>query len=943
MARSQRFRTFSLILSNLLIPIAVLVFATGFFPYKPVLPGLATWEDGEELGSDGRGAVGGDGRVEAPFNKVIFMVVDALRSDFVYGHKSEMKFTQSLIRAGNALPFTAHATPPTVTMPRIKAFTTGSVPSFLDLLLNFAESDTSSSLANQDTWLAQLRALPDSKLAFYGDDTWLKLFPPPFFDRSDGTTSFFVSDFTEVDFNVTRHLPEELGKEDWNALVLHYLGLDHIGHKTGPSGPAMPGKQKEMDDVVKMIWRAMEREEALGETLLVLAGDHGMNAGGNHGGSGPGETEPALVFISPSFGGDGKDRECPTVPKEGTEFQFYERVEQSDVVPTLAGLMGFPVPKNSLGVAVEGIKDVLGEQGLRDVLRRNAQQMMQIVGATFGEEQLNVTIGLYRATLNKTNPESCDYVRGEQQGLAGRAARATLLHGTDDEATALQDFLYDAQDVLSSTASSYDIPRMVGGTALALVSVILTALAFTSLWPPTTAGLALTFFVTLYGIMMFASSYVEEEQHFWYWLTPAWLTLLATKEARQGSSLRLWSSYGVPRAALAVPVIALHRIMISWNQTGQKHAGEPDIVQTVFPVHHKLMWVLVLVTYLYIGFDMAATTLNDLVIREVAVSVAFVVVLASVVFKLNFTQADAPELVLGLGQRVRDFTEDLDLVAQARVVFVMLGLASMFVVVATMMAGQAAGSERKGPSLIERLQPLLTLFLVTQTRTPNIPLFLLICVQRMALSRLLRQRQPLTVAVTVMLLSQTTYFAFGGSNSISSIDLGNAYNGIADYNVGLVALLVFVGNWAGAVWWCSAAMIMLREDAAVIDAYNDQKPGKKHEESVEGTRSWVQEERNRLHNGALAAARTSTTSRRPEQQLESRDSARYQTYLAALTCFVSASLIAVMAACTALRTHLFIWTVFSPKYLYSMAWAMGWHLGLNVGMGSLLWWLGSLR
>jgi predicted AlkP superfamily pyrophosphatase or phosphodiesterase len=102
-------------------------------------------------------------------------------------------FQYSLIRSGAAIPFTAHATPPTVTMPRVKALTTGSVPSFLDLILNFAESDTSSSLATQDTWLAQLRAQPHGSLVFYGDDTWLKLFPGDFFARAEGTSSFFVS------------------------------------------------------------------------------------------------------------------------------------------------------------------------------------------------------------------------------------------------------------------------------------------------------------------------------------------------------------------------------------------------------------------------------------------------------------------------------------------------------------------------------------------------------------------------------------------------------------------------------------------------------------------------------------------------------------------------------------------------------------------------------
>lgn len=42
-------------------------------------------------------------------------------------------------------------------------------------------------------------------------------------------------DFYEVDDNVTRNIPWELRQDDWNGMVLHYLGLDHIGHKSGPA------------------------------------------------------------------------------------------------------------------------------------------------------------------------------------------------------------------------------------------------------------------------------------------------------------------------------------------------------------------------------------------------------------------------------------------------------------------------------------------------------------------------------------------------------------------------------------------------------------------------------------------------------------------------------------------------------------------------------------
>lgn len=57
-----------LVASNALIPVAILVFATGFFPYKPYLPGLARFED-VDYGPP----------APAVFDKLVFMVIDALR------------------------------------------------------------------------------------------------------------------------------------------------------------------------------------------------------------------------------------------------------------------------------------------------------------------------------------------------------------------------------------------------------------------------------------------------------------------------------------------------------------------------------------------------------------------------------------------------------------------------------------------------------------------------------------------------------------------------------------------------------------------------------------------------------------------------------------------------------------------------------------------------
>ena len=89
-------RVLSGILANILIPLAALIFATGFFPYKPVLPGLATFaaEDArEEL--DMLKELDRPARV---FDKVVFMVVDALRRSVIifFGSDGLRKFETAL-------------------------------------------------------------------------------------------------------------------------------------------------------------------------------------------------------------------------------------------------------------------------------------------------------------------------------------------------------------------------------------------------------------------------------------------------------------------------------------------------------------------------------------------------------------------------------------------------------------------------------------------------------------------------------------------------------------------------------------------------------------------------------------------------------------------------------------------------------------------------------
>ncbi|OAA59355.1 Alkaline-phosphatase-like, core domain protein [Cordyceps fumosorosea ARSEF 2679] len=852
--------TLLLTIANLLIPVSILIFATGFFPYKPFLPGLAEFEVLESGPPP-----------PAPFDKLVFVVIDALRSDFVYAHGSGFEYTQSLIRDGAAIPFTAYARSPTVTMPRLKAITTGSIPSFVDLILNIDEGDKSSALAAQDTWLAQLKAKDTGKLLMYGDDTWLKLFPD-FFDRHDGTSSFFVTDFTEVDNNVTRHINGELQNEDWSLMVLHYLGLDHIGHKSGPRSSNMFPKQQEMDSIVRTIYDSISSKKHLESTLLVVCGDHGMNDAGNHGASSPGETSPALLFLSPKLKGVAPATyESPALP--GDEFDFYSQVEQSDIVPTVAALLGFPVSKNNLGAFIpEFLPFWPRPRDKIQILVRNARQILNTVTAAFGPELFDVASTEDPCQLEPTdiNELACDW-----RWITQRAQSLNADDAIDQEwLTATSRWIRKAQELMSSMASNYDMPRLYAGLGLGIAAVIAAMVAASKgdlLWSPTARPLLLISFS--YGAMMFASSYVEEEHHFWYWTVTLWLTFLGIKAIRRSGKFS--SSGGYLVALLAV------RITRSWNQTGQKFAGEPDIVKLFVHRYPAALWIAVIAMYGVTWAQMLPSLEGIPFIA--ATSVTSVLISSAFTFKLAFTTADAPELVVGFTRTLHDKFEGQSLLWRARIVFLVLGLLASFAIV------RGVSGRRRQPRAASRvLHELLTLFVMTQSRAANIPIFLLAHIIYCAIDA--RQMTLAEITTSSILLQYVSFFAAGGSNAISSVDVSSAYNGVADFNVAAVGVLTFVGNWAGPIYWASAATALLLD---------------KH------------------HAGGERGV--------------------FRQHVALLAVFATASAAFVMAACIAMRTHLFIWTVFSPKYLYAMAWNIAQHLVVNIGLSGALFWLGTRK
>jgi phosphatidylinositol glycan class O len=192
-----------------------------------------------------------------PFKRVLWLLVDALRYDFaVYQdeqgdhplpvYRNRMPYIRDLLQSHpeNARLFKFVADPPTTTMQRLKALTTGSLPTFIDIGSNF------NSYAVSEDSLPYQAKQNCRNVTFIGDDTWLGLYPGMLTKVFD-YPSLNVQDLDTVDNGVKEKLGPELAKGDAELVIGHMLGVDHVGHTYGPSHWTMGKKLTEMNEFIQ--------------------------------------------------------------------------------------------------------------------------------------------------------------------------------------------------------------------------------------------------------------------------------------------------------------------------------------------------------------------------------------------------------------------------------------------------------------------------------------------------------------------------------------------------------------------------------------------------------------------------------------------------------------------------------------------------------------------
>ena len=191
-----------------------------------------------------------------PYKRAVWLLVDALRYDFVLFddslpdpvpvYRNKLPFIRDLLRdnSGNTRLFKFVADPPTTTMQRLKALTTGSLPTFIDVGSNF-----NSYAVSEDSLPYQFKA-NRRNLTFIGDDTWLGLYPDMLTKVFD-YPSLNVQDLDTVDNGVMQHLGPELSLGDADLVIGHMLGVDHVGHTYGPSHWIIEKKLTQVNNFIR--------------------------------------------------------------------------------------------------------------------------------------------------------------------------------------------------------------------------------------------------------------------------------------------------------------------------------------------------------------------------------------------------------------------------------------------------------------------------------------------------------------------------------------------------------------------------------------------------------------------------------------------------------------------------------------------------------------------
>jgi len=288
--------------------------------------------------------------------KVLLIVVDALRDDTAFDPARMPHVAEA---AGRGASGVATSTSLSMTVPGVRAIGCGTASDYLDLFENWGTV-----VSGKPNLLANLKQAGIST-GIIGDIVWARMYRPwlDMIQTETGLSAFeYYIHSTEKPDRVHAGRARD-ALQNGSAprfLVVHFVGLDHAGHAWGPSSDRYAAAARSMDAKIDGLLRLVDAD-----TTVVITSDHAMTNRGGHGGSDAEARRTPLVMVG-----------------RGIRQVSGLAVDQVDLTPTLAALMGVPIPAQSTGRIIHEALDLSHEERERRLVL-NRDQLLHLLEATY--------------------------------------------------------------------------------------------------------------------------------------------------------------------------------------------------------------------------------------------------------------------------------------------------------------------------------------------------------------------------------------------------------------------------------------------------------------------------------------------------------------------------------------------------------------------------------
>lgn len=302
-----------------------------------------------------------EGQPTAPLaTQVVLVIIDGLREDAVV----DMPTLSLLQREGATARSLVR--PPTYSQPTWTTLVTGAWPELNGAALLNAPDDAIQPIAADHIFAAARRAGLTTGLA--GAYWWASLVPQDLLD-----VHFFADSFSaQGDQQAADAGLRFLTNFKPNLTLIYFGNVDEVGHRSGATSEAYRQAAAQVDDHLRDIVATVDPRR----TVLIVTSDHGQIDRGGHGG-GDGE----VVYTPFVAVGDA------IVPGD------YGTIAQVDIAPTIAAILGAPLPRLSQGaVRFEFLRsDLLKRAEVQIDLAEQRSELANLYLASIGQGSLSET------------------------------------------------------------------------------------------------------------------------------------------------------------------------------------------------------------------------------------------------------------------------------------------------------------------------------------------------------------------------------------------------------------------------------------------------------------------------------------------------------------------------------------------------------------------------